>query len=55
MKNLGLILVCAGIIVAIFSSNIDNAAKNNIIVKNALIVLMIILVLCIGITLYNVL
>lgn len=55
MKDLALILICAGIIVALFSSYIDNAAKNNIVVKYALIVSMIALVLFIGITLYNVL
>lgn len=55
MKNLALILICAGIIVAIFSSNIDSAAKNHIIIKYALIVSMIGLVLFIGITLYNIL
>lgn len=54
MKDFALILFCVGIIVTIFSSNIDNAAKKHIIVKYALIVSMIALVLFICITLYNI-
>ncbi|WP_438318278.1 hypothetical protein [Sporosarcina sp. FA9] len=53
MKVFALILFCAGVIVAIFSSNIDNAAKNHIIVKFAVIFSMVALVLFISLTLYN--
>ena len=53
MKDFALILICAGVIVAIFSSNIDNAAKKHIIVKYVLIVSMVALVLFISIILYN--
>ena len=53
MKEFALLLFCAGVIVAIFSSKIDNVAKHHITVKYAFIVIMVALVLFIGITLYN--